>query len=248
MKKKITNTKYKYKHLLLRNKGKKGLLKRRSARYQLVSHGRNKIKKKQTLWFTVKHIEIIRRILYKKISDFPGGFILFRIFTIQPISRKPLQMRMGKGKGKIKWHAVPINHGQRIVDIFGAIFPTLVNDLVKKINTKISSKIRIKAKRHYTDPVAYRRFLYKRKIKKTKRKFNNFLKGVYKVKSFASYYSASTQLNKRTKILTYNKMYKKIPHFREHLHKFMTLGRGKKKLIKLKKKHDNNREYNKNYR
>jgi len=112
MKKKIKQQqKFKYRHLLLGQKGKKRLVKKNSSRFILIS------RKPTTLNFTAKHLEVIRRIFYKPVTDFFGGFILSRIYPYNPISKKPLQTRMGKGKGKVQKYVIPINKGTRLLDI-----------------------------------------------------------------------------------------------------------------------------------
>jgi len=139
MKKKIKQQqKFKYRHLLLGQKGKKRLVKKNSSKFILVS------RTACTVNFTAKHIEIIRRIFYKPVTDFLGGFILSRIYPYIPITKKPLQTRMGKGKGKVQKYVVPINKGTHLLNIFGTITDIQIKKLYKKIAYKISSQIRLK--------------------------------------------------------------------------------------------------------
>lgn len=96
MKKKVKQQqKFKYRHLLIGTKGKKRLVKKKSARFILVS------KTKHTLRFTAKHIEIIRRIFYKPITD-GEGFILSRIFRLILYQKNHYKLVWVKVKGKYK--------------------------------------------------------------------------------------------------------------------------------------------------
>lgn len=164
MKKKTQLQKFKYKHLSLRKKGKKVLVKKRSAKFVLIA------KTKKTIWFTYKHIEIIRRIFYKKVTDEEGGFILSRIYPYDPFSKKPLQTRMGKGKGKNKGFFIAINNGQHLLDIFGLINNKKIKKLVQKVNYRLSPQINVNASKTFLSKYDYKSILLKKKIKRAKKK------------------------------------------------------------------------------
>lgn len=97
MKKKIKQQqKFKYRHLLLGRKGKKRLVKKNNSRFSLVS------RTSSTLNFTAKHIEIIRRIFYKPVTDFLGGFILSRIYPYNLYQKNLYKHAWVKVKVKFK--------------------------------------------------------------------------------------------------------------------------------------------------
>jgi large subunit ribosomal protein L16 len=73
-----------------------------------VEHGR----------LTPKQFETIRRIFSRKIKKKTGKF-WFRIIPSYSITRKPNEMRMGKGKGQIKYWIMNIKAGMVLFEISG---------------------------------------------------------------------------------------------------------------------------------
>lgn len=241
MKKKTLLAKFKFKHLCLRKKGKKFLVKKKSANYVLIA----KIRRKRTLWFTNKHIEIIRRIFYKRVSE-EKGIILSRIFPYYPISRKPLQTRMGKGKGKVKFHVISVNNGQHLLDIFGLITNKAIRKLICKINYRLSPCIKVIHTRLYTTKYQYKDIIFRKKIKKAQKKFFLMLQGGYKFKAKFSKKLVTNAKARAKFVLPYRIMRKKYIHLKKHLKLFLSKARARKKLSKIKKTYDNNRNYYKN--
>ena len=77
--------------------------------YGLKATGRGRI--------TSRQIESARRAINRYIKR--GGKIWIRIFPDKPITKKPLEVRMGKGKGSVEYWVAQIKPGKVLYEIQG---------------------------------------------------------------------------------------------------------------------------------
>ena len=66
---------------------------------------------------TAKQIETVRQAVQRKIK--PYGKIWVRIFAHLPVSSKPSEVRMGKGKGNFSYWSGVVKKGQILFEISG---------------------------------------------------------------------------------------------------------------------------------
>ena len=66
---------------------------------------------------TARQIESARRAMTRYIKR--GGKIWIRIFPDVPISKKPLEVRMGKGKGNVEYWVCKIQPGKMLYEMEG---------------------------------------------------------------------------------------------------------------------------------
>lgn len=66
---------------------------------------------------TARQIEAARRAMTRHIRR--GGKIWIRIFPDKPISSKPLEVRMGKGKGGVEYWVAQIQPGRVLYEVQG---------------------------------------------------------------------------------------------------------------------------------
>lgn len=66
---------------------------------------------------TARQIEAGRRAINRRVRR--GGKIWIRIFPDKPITKKPLEVRMGKGKGSVEYWVAQIQPGRVIYEIRG---------------------------------------------------------------------------------------------------------------------------------
>lgn len=78
-------------------------------RYGLVAQTRGRI--------TSRQIESARRAMTRYIKR--GGNIWIRIFPDKPITKKPLETRMGKGKGNVEYWVAKIQPGKVLYEMEG---------------------------------------------------------------------------------------------------------------------------------
>ena len=77
--------------------------------YGLKSTGRGRI--------TARQIEAARRAMTRYVKR--GGKIWIRIFPDKPITKKPLEVRQGKGKGNVEYWVVQIQPGRVLYEMEG---------------------------------------------------------------------------------------------------------------------------------
>ena len=66
---------------------------------------------------TARQIEAARRAMTRHIKR--GGKIWIRVFPDVPISKKPLEVRMGKGKGNVEYWVCKIQPGKMLYEMEG---------------------------------------------------------------------------------------------------------------------------------
>lgn len=66
---------------------------------------------------TARQIEAARRAMTRYIKR--GGKIWIRIFPDKPISKKPLEVRQGKGKGNVEYYVAQIQPGKMLYEMEG---------------------------------------------------------------------------------------------------------------------------------
>ena len=71
----------------------------------------------EPIWLSAKQIEASRVALNRKLNR--KGQVWIRVFPDKPISKKPAETRMGKGKGAPEFWAAVIKPGQIIFEIGG---------------------------------------------------------------------------------------------------------------------------------
>ncbi|HEC16899.1 MAG TPA: 50S ribosomal protein L16 [Sedimenticola sp.] len=66
---------------------------------------------------TARQIEAARRTITRHVKR--GGKLWIRVFPDKPISKKPLEVRMGKGKGNVEYWVAQIQPGRMLYEIEG---------------------------------------------------------------------------------------------------------------------------------
>ena len=66
---------------------------------------------------TARQIEAARRALTRKVKR--GAKIWIRIFPDKPITKKPLEVRQGKGKGNVEYWVAKIQPGRMLYEMQG---------------------------------------------------------------------------------------------------------------------------------
>lgn len=82
-----------------------------------VSFGEYGLKATTRGRLTARQIEAARRAITRHVKR--GGKIWIRVFPDKPISKKPLEVRMGKGKGSVEYWVAQIKPGTMLYEIQG---------------------------------------------------------------------------------------------------------------------------------
>ena len=82
-----------------------------------VSFGEFGLKSVERGRMTSRQIEAGRRAITRHVKR--GGKIWIRVFPDKPITKKPLEVRMGKGKGSVEYWVAEIKPGSMLFEIQG---------------------------------------------------------------------------------------------------------------------------------
>ena len=86
---------------------------------------------------TARQIEAARRAMTRHIKR--GGKIWIRVFPDVPISKKPLEVRMGKGKGNVEYWVCKIQPGKMLYEMEG-VTEQIARDAFKLAAAKLPFK------------------------------------------------------------------------------------------------------------
>jgi large subunit ribosomal protein L16 len=82
-----------------------------------VSFGEFGLKATDRGRLTARQIEAARRTITRHVKR--GGKLWIRVFPDKPISKKPLEVRMGKGKGNVEYWVAQVQPGRMLYEIEG---------------------------------------------------------------------------------------------------------------------------------
>lgn len=98
-------------------KAHKGRIRGNAQRGATVAFGSFGLKALEPKWITNRQIEAARQALTRHMKR--EGNVWIRIFPDKPITRKPAEVRMGKGKGNLEFWAAVVKPGLIMFEIDG---------------------------------------------------------------------------------------------------------------------------------
>lgn len=106
---------------------------------RVIEFGEYGLRAEEPAWVTARQIESVRVALSRNLKKV--GKIFLRIFPDKPVSKKPAETRMGKGKGGIEdWVAV-VKRGRILCEVAG-----VTEQEAREILKSASYKLPIKTK------------------------------------------------------------------------------------------------------
>ena len=98
-------------------KAQKGRMKGDSKRGTTIAFGSFGLKALDSVWLTNRQIESARQALTRHMKR--EGNVWIRIFPDKPITKKPAEVRMGKGKGNPEYFAAVVEPGRILFECDG---------------------------------------------------------------------------------------------------------------------------------
>jgi len=95
----------------------KGKMKGVSQRGAQLTYGAYGLKSLDAKWITARQIEAARIAATRYMKR--EGQMWIRIFPDKPITKKPLEVRMGKGKGGVEYYAAVVKPGRIMFEMDG---------------------------------------------------------------------------------------------------------------------------------
>ena len=102
-----------------------------------VSFGEYGLKAVEHSRITARQIEAARRAVTRHIKR--GGKVVIRIFPDKPISKKPLEVRQGKGKGNVEYWVALVQPGRVMFEIEG-----VPEELAREALSRAAAKLPVK--------------------------------------------------------------------------------------------------------
>ena len=117
----------------------KGRMKGNAQRGTELSFGSYGIKSLEDVWMTSRQIESARIAATRYMQR--QGQLWIRIFPDKPITKNPLEVRMGKGKGNVEYWAAVVKPGRMLFELDG-----VPEDVAKEARRLAAQKLPVKTK------------------------------------------------------------------------------------------------------
>jgi large subunit ribosomal protein L16 len=126
-------------------KQQRGRIRKRAYKGNTVAFGDFGIQLLGSGWVTSQQIEAARvaatHFLHRE------GRVYIRIFPDKPVSSKPLEVRMGKGKGEPSFWAARVKEGTIAFEL-GGVEEDLARQALARVAAKLPFRCRMVARRH----------------------------------------------------------------------------------------------------
>jgi large subunit ribosomal protein L16 len=120
-------------------KQQRGRMKGNAQAGNYVAFGHYGMKTTELAWITSRQIEAARVAITRHIKR--GGKVWIRIFPDKPVTQKPAETRMGKGKGAPEYWVAVVRPGRVLFEIEG-----VTEEIAKEAVRLASHKLPIKTK------------------------------------------------------------------------------------------------------
>ncbi len=124
----------------------KGRSKGNAMRGNQLAFGSFGIKSMDTCWLTGRQLEAARVAVTRYMQR--QGQIWIRVFPDKPITKKPLDVRMGKGKGDVEGYVFPITPGRIIIEADGVPF-AIAKEALRLAAQKLPVTTKLVVRRDY---------------------------------------------------------------------------------------------------
>ena len=120
-------------------KVQKGRMKGNSGRGTILSNGMYGIKSLDSNFLTSRQIEAARIAATRFMKR--EGQLWIKIFPDKPITKKPLEVRMGKGKGAVEYYAAVVKPGRILFEV-GGVSAEVAKEALRLAAQKLPVKTR----------------------------------------------------------------------------------------------------------
>lgn len=129
-------------------KRQKGRMKGIAQKGTQLAFGSFGVKALEESWITQKQLESARQAMTRYMKR--EGQIWIRIFPDKPISKKPAEVRMGKGKGDPEGFVAPVKPGRMILEAEG-VSKRVAHEALRLAAQKLPIKTKFVIRRDYVE-------------------------------------------------------------------------------------------------
>jgi large subunit ribosomal protein L16 len=123
-------------------------MKGNAQRGNCIAFGSFAIKTLEECWITGRQLEAARQAVSRHMKR--EGQVWIRIFPDKPITKKPAEVRMGKGKGAPEGFVAPITPGRILIEIDGVNFET-AKEALRLAAQKLPVQTKFLVRRDYSE-------------------------------------------------------------------------------------------------
>ena len=124
-------------------KQQKGRIREVAKRGTSISFGSFALKALEPIWLTNRQIESARQAMTRAMKR--EGNVWIRIFPDKIITRKPAEVKLGKGKGDLAGYVAPVLPGRVMFEIDG-VTDAVAKEAMRKAGTKLPVKCKVIAR------------------------------------------------------------------------------------------------------
>ena len=95
-------------------------------------------------WVSARQIEAARRAIVRAMHR--RGKFWIRIFPDKPVTRKPAETRMGKGKGNVEYWVAVVRPGRIMFEVGGGLSDEIAREALRLAQYKMAIKTKIVAR------------------------------------------------------------------------------------------------------
>jgi len=126
----------------------KGRMKGNATRGTRINFGDFGIKALEPGWITSRQIEASRIAMTRRMKR--AGKVWIRIFPDKPITKKPAETRMGKGKGAPEYWVAVVKPGRIMFEVGGGISEELAKESMRLAQQKLPIKTKFVTRPDYS--------------------------------------------------------------------------------------------------
>jgi large subunit ribosomal protein L16 len=119
----------------------RGRMKGNASRGTEIAFGDYGLKALEPGWVSARQIESARRAIVRAVRR--RGKFWIRIFPDKPVTQKPAETRMGKGKGDVEYWVAVVKPGRIMFEVGGGLSEELSREALRLAQYKLSVKTKI---------------------------------------------------------------------------------------------------------
>ncbi len=121
----------------------RGRMKGKANRGSTLAFGDYGLQALEPAWVTAQQIEAARVAITRHVRR--GGKVWIRIFPDKPVTKKPAETRMGKGKGSPEYWVAVVKPGRVLYELSG-VAPDVAKEALRLASMKLPVKTRYLSK------------------------------------------------------------------------------------------------------
>lgn len=119
----------------------RGRMKGKATRGAVVAFGDFGLQAMEPGWVTARQIEAARRTIVRTLRR--RGKVWIRIFPDKPVTQKPAETRMGKGKGNVEFWVAVVKPGRVMFEVGGGLPEDIAKEALRLAQYKFSIKTKV---------------------------------------------------------------------------------------------------------